>query len=154
MTGFVTDPQRSARMSRQRSKDTGPEMALRRALFARGLRYYVHRRPLPDFRRTADVVFPRQRIAVFLDGCFWHGCPQHGNTPQPNSWYWPEKIARNQARDAGTNNALQAAGWRVVRVWEHEDPTDVADRVLSLVRSEGPTGLTSVQHNVEGEADR
>lgn len=135
MTRFVTDPARSARMRRQRSKDTAPELALRRAMFARGLRYQVHRQPLPGLRRTADVVFPRQRIAVFLDGCFWHGCEAHGNVPRPNGWYWPEKILQNKRRDQETTRLLLTAGWTVIRAWEHEPPELVAQRVEALVRA-------------------
>lgn len=134
MTAFVTDEKRSARMSLQRSRDTAPELALRRALFARGLRYYIHRRPLPELRRTADVVFPRHRVAVFLDGCFWHGCEVHGNVPKPNDWYWPEKILRNRRRDEETTRLLVEAGWRVVRAWEHEPSESVAAQVVTLVR--------------------
>jgi DNA mismatch endonuclease (patch repair protein) len=122
-------------MSRQRSRDTVPELELRRALFARGLRFFVHRRPLPEFRRTADVVFPRRRVAVFVDGCFWHGCEVHGNTPTPNAWYWPEKIARNKARDQDTDCRLREAGWLSIRVWEHESPAGAAAIIEQAVRN-------------------
>lgn len=135
MRAFVTDEARSARMSRQRSKDTAPELALRRALHARGLRYFVHRRPLPNLRRTADIVFPRQRVAAFVDGCFWHGCEAHGNMPRPNPWYWPDKILRNRERDHDTDKKLIAAGWRVIRAWEHEDVGDVANRTEKILKA-------------------
>ena len=122
-------------MQRQRVRDTAAELALRRLLHASGLRYRVHQRPLPDVRRTADVVFRRARLAVFVDGCFWHGCPEHGRREhRVNSWYWPEKIERNRRRDADTDERLAEAGWRVIRVWEHEPPLDAARRVAEALR--------------------
>src|SRR4051794_9433379 len=135
MRSFDTDKKRSARMSGQRSADTTPELAVRRALHAVGLRYFVHRRPEPDLRRTADIVFPRAMVAVFVDGCFWHGCPDHGNTPRANTWYWPTKIARNIERDKETTACLQAKGWLTIRVWEHEQPYEAAQRIASAVRA-------------------
>jgi DNA mismatch endonuclease (patch repair protein) len=125
----------SARMSRQATRDTDPEMELRRRLHAAGLRYRVHTRPLPGLRRTADVVFPRARVAVFVDGCFWHSCPDHGTAPLTNAQWWAAKLSRNVARDADTDRRLTEAGWLVVRVWEHEDPVVAADRVAKAVRS-------------------
>ena len=108
-------------MSNQRREGTAPEVALRRALHSLGLRYRIHRAPLPGSRRKADIVFGPARVAVFVDGCFWHGCPEHGNRRHDvNSWYWPDKIARNRRRDADTDKTLSRAGWLVVRVWEHE----------------------------------
>ncbi len=126
------------RMSAQRSQDTAPELAVRRLLHAMGLRYRVHVPPLPRLRRKADIVFPRARVAVFIDGCFWHGCPEHGRRRhEVNEWYWPEKIARNQRRDADTDARLQEAGWTVVRIWEHEPASDAAQRVVAAVRAAG-----------------
>ena len=123
------------RMSAQPRRDTRPERALRQALHRQGLRYFVHRRPLEHLRREADIVFPRARVAVFVDGCFWHGCPLHGQrSPSTNSWYWVEKIATNKARDAETDELLVAAGWRVVRVWEHEDAEAMALDIETLYR--------------------
>lgn len=122
-------------MSRQRRRDTEPELALRRELHAAGLRYFVHRRPVPSLRRQADVVFPRPRVAVFVDGCFWHRCPEHGVSPRANSSYWSPKLERNVERDRETDQALTEAGWTVVRVWEHEDPRLAAGRVATVVRS-------------------
>lgn len=100
-----------------------------------GMRYRVDRAPLKALRRRADIVFGPARVAVFIDGCFWHGCPDHGR-PQTkaNPAYWSEKMARNRARDADTDAKLAAAGWLVVRVWEHEDPAVVATRVAGAVR--------------------
>jgi DNA mismatch endonuclease (patch repair protein) len=123
-----------ARMQRQRSKDTGAEVAVRRALHAAGLRYRVHRQPLPSLRRTADVVFPRARVAVFVDGCFWHGCPEHGRRQhRVNDWYWPAKIERNRRRDRDTDARLGEAGWSVVRIWEHEAPDVAVARVRAAL---------------------
>lgn len=128
---WASDPAVRARMQRQPRRDTAPELALRRILHARGLRYFVDRAVVPgDRRRRVDVVFPRARVAVFVDGCFWHGCRAHGRPlPAANASYWSEKIARNAARDRETTDLLEAAGWVVVRVWEHEDPAAAADRV-------------------------
>jgi DNA mismatch endonuclease (patch repair protein) len=96
-------------------------MALRRALHALGLRYRLHRAPVPTLRRTADLVFRRQRVAVFVDGCFWHGCPEHGRRRHDvNGWYWPDKINRNRRRDEDTDRLLAGAGWLPLRIWEHD----------------------------------
>lgn len=107
-------------MERQRRRDTGPELALRRALHAVGLRYRVNY-PVPGrARRTIDIVFPARRVAVFVDGCFWHGCPQHAVQPRHNRDWWVAKIAANKERDKDTEALLTANGWTVVRLWEHE----------------------------------
>lgn len=128
-----------SRMQLQRTRDTAPELAVRRVLHAMGLRYRVDRQPLRGLRRRADLVFGPTRVAVFIDGCFWHGCPLHGNPrPAANGWYWPDKIRRNQARDADTDERLRAAGWVVVRAWEHEPPGEVADVIAALVRDRRP----------------
>ncbi|MFC9962252.1 very short patch repair endonuclease [Streptomyces nigra] len=121
------------RMQGNRSRDTRPELALRRAIHARGLRYRVGVRPLPSLRRTADLVFTRCKVAVFLDGCFWHGCPEHHSLAATNSSFWAEKVRKNRDRDADTNRRLADAGWLVIRVWEHEDPVIAAERVSALV---------------------
>lgn len=122
-------------MSTLPRRDTAPELALRRELHRLGLRYYVHRRPIPDLRREADIVFPRAKVAVFVDGCFWHGCPEHGQKRfQVNGWYWPEKIVRNQARDRDTDDCLRHADWTPLRIWEHEDPNEAACLVSKLIR--------------------
>jgi DNA mismatch endonuclease (patch repair protein) len=122
-------------MSRQRRRDTGAEMALRRILHSRGLRYRVDQ-PLPGLsRRRADLTFPTQRIAVFVDGCFWHGCPEHRTEPKTNDAWWAEKLRRNVERDRETDEHLTAQGWTVVRIWEHEWPDAAADRVEAAVRS-------------------
>ncbi len=122
-------------MQMQRNRDTAPELALRRELHRRGLRYRVDV-SLPEVgrRRRVDIVFPRRRIAVFVDGCFWHGCPAHGNRPTANPDWWAEKLVRNKQRDADTACILQAASWVVLRFWEHEDPSSAADTVEEAVR--------------------
>jgi DNA mismatch endonuclease (patch repair protein) len=120
-------------MKSNRGRDTSPELALRRAVFALGLRYYVNKRPLPSLRRTADLVFPRAKVAVFLDGCFWHGCPEHHTVAKTHSEYWANKVAENRRRDRETDTLLEGAGWAVVRVWEHEDPQAAASRVKEVL---------------------
>src|SRR5579875_2509958 len=132
---FASSEAIHGRMSRLARKDTAPELLLRRELHRLGLRYYVHRRPLLELNRAADIVFPKAKVAVFVDGCFWHGCPSHGRRQHRiNGWYWPEKIERNVARDRNTDERLQAAGWQVVRVWEHEDPIHVGSIIEALVK--------------------
>jgi DNA mismatch endonuclease (patch repair protein) len=123
------------KMSRLARRDTAPELALRRELHRHGLRYFIHRRPVPDLRREADVVFPGAKLAVFVDGCFWHGCPDHGRRQhRTNGWYWPDKIERNRQRDRDTDARLVAAGWTPLRVWEHEDPHEALGRVTAQLR--------------------
>jgi DNA mismatch endonuclease (patch repair protein) len=123
-------------MQLQRTRDTAPELAVRRLLHALGLRYRVDRTPLRGLRRRADIVFGPSKVAVFVDGCFWHGCPEHGNPrPLANDWYWPDKIQRNKDRDADTDRILQEHGWYVIRAWEHEAPMDVAARTASAVEA-------------------
>ncbi len=126
------------RMSAQRREGTGPEMALRRALHALGLRYRLHRAPVPSLRRKADVVFGRERVAIFVDGCFWHGCPEHGRRRhEVNGWYWPDKIARNRRRDEDTDRSLASSGWLPLRFWEHDltggGASDAALRVKTVL---------------------
>ena len=99
-----------------------------------GLRFRKHGRPLPTLNCAADIVFRRERVAVFIDGCYWHGCPKHGTRPRTNSGYWSAKIARNIERDRRNDAALMDAGWCVVRVWEHEDPEQAAAQIHDLVR--------------------
>jgi len=133
-------------MQGNRSRDTAPEIAVRRIIHAAGLRYRVDIRPLPELRRTADIVFTRKRIAVFIDGCFWHACPEHYVVPRTNVEYWSPKIERNLARDADTNQRLRDAGWTVLRYWEHEPAADVALRILEItaMTAGGPTAVVEV----------
>lgn len=122
-------------MRANRSRDTGPELALRRLLHARGLRYRVDAVVEPSVRSRADLVFRRARVAVFVDGCFWHRCPEHATTPRANAAYWQAKFDRNVARDRRVDQQLAERGWTVVRVWEHEAPAAAADRVEAAVRA-------------------
>ena len=129
------DEGRSRNMQANRRTDTKPEIRLRSALHGLGLRFRK------DFRVTAgevtvkpDIVFTRRRVAVFVDGCFWHGCPQHGRTPSVNGWYWSPKLQRNRDRDDRVNAALAADQWQVLRFWEHEPLDDVAAAVVQAVR--------------------
>jgi len=121
-------------MRANKSRDTGPEMALRRELFRRGLRYRVGVAPLPHVRRTVDIAFPRAKVAVLVDGCFWHGCPEHYRQPKSHTDYWDAKVRRNEERDKQTTGLLEDAGWRVIRLWEHEPVTQMADIVQEAVK--------------------
>ncbi|XVX20375.1 very short patch repair endonuclease [Actinomycetota bacterium] len=133
-SSWASSPGRRRNMQANRSRDTEPELRLRRALHSRGFRYRVAVAPEPTLRRRADIVFTRARVAVFVDGCFWHGCPAHGRkTFNHNVEYWPVKIAANIARDADTSAKLDAAGWLVLRYWEHEDVAKVAEEVARAV---------------------
>jgi DNA mismatch endonuclease (patch repair protein) len=117
-------------MARVRTRDTDIELVLRRALWSRGVRYRLHP-PLPG---TPDLAIPSARLAIFVDACFWHGCPQHYTAPRANAAYWEEKVARNRARDARVDIELRAQEWEVIRVWEHEltaDLESVVERVLN-----------------------
>jgi DNA mismatch endonuclease (patch repair protein) len=115
-------------------RDTGPELALRSALHRSGLRFRVDY-PIPTEGRPvrADVAFPRARLAVFLDSCFWHQCPQHATTPKANAAYWRPKLARNVERDREQDARLRAAGWRVLRIWGHVPPGEAVDLVLRAI---------------------
>jgi DNA mismatch endonuclease (patch repair protein) len=124
-------------MRGNRRRDTRPEVGLRKAVHAHGLRYRVAARPLADRRWTADLVFTRARVAVFVDGCYWHGCPEHFSPPRTNGTYWDAKIARNRERDGIIDADLAGAGWTVVRIWEHEDANIAAAQVVAAVRANG-----------------
>lgn len=121
-------------MQANRRRDTSPELAVRRLVHAAGFRYRVDFRLVPALRTRADLVFTRSRIAVFIDGCFWHSCPAHGTRPKSNVEYWSPKLARNVQRDRETDAALEALGWQVLRFWEHEDPMLVAGQIGDAVR--------------------
>lgn len=123
-------------MEANRRTDTGPERLLRSELHARGLRYRKDRRiQAADRTVRPDLVFGPARVAVFVDGCFWHRCPEHSIEPRSNAEYWRAKFDRNVERDRDDDAALGAAGWTVVRIWEHEDPTAAATRVEAAIRS-------------------
>ncbi|MBO4269091.1 DNA mismatch endonuclease Vsr [Microbispora triticiradicis] len=131
---WASTPAVRAVMRGNRSRDTRPERALRSAAHALGLRYRVGIRPLPEIRRTADLVFTKAKVAVFLDGCYWHGCEEHYRPSQKNAEFWSSKIATNRSRDQETDRLLRDAGWETIRIWEHEDVTDAAARVAEVVR--------------------
>lgn len=122
-------------MQGNRGRDTKPELAVRRLVHAQGLRYRVNARVIPGLRRTADLLFTRARVAVFIDGCYWHGCPVHFKVPKSNSQYWESKIARNRERDLGTKLMLEAQGWTVLRIWSHVPVGAAAAQVVNAVRS-------------------
>lgn len=121
-------------MQANKGRDTCPELAIRRLLHAGGFRYRVNIRPVQELRRTADIVFTRAKVAVFIDGCFWHGCPEHYQRPLANREYWDDKMLRNRARDAETESALTDNGWRVLRFWEHERAGAVVEIIQEQVR--------------------
>lgn len=122
-------------MQSNKGRDTKPEHVVRHLVHAAGLRYRVSARPEKELRRTADLLFRPVRVAVFIDGCFWHGCPEHYTRPTANGGYWADNVARNRERDADTTTVLTERGWTVLRFWEHEDPAAVAGRIVAVVRS-------------------
>ncbi|MER6528428.1 very short patch repair endonuclease [Streptomyces sp. NPDC001508] len=121
-------------MQAVRSQDTKPEILVRRLVHANGLRYRVAQRPVPDLRRTADMVFRPGKVAVFIDGCYWHGCPEHYVSPKTNPDYWSDKVVRNVARDRDTDSQLKEAGWLVLRFWEHTPAEETAAKIIEEVR--------------------
>lgn len=124
----------SAKMSRLARRDTAPELALRRELHRSGMRFRVQVKVPGNNRRTIDIAFTRVRLAVYVDGCFWHGCPQHHVQPRANSDWWRWKVERNQMRDRDTDKLLSENGWAVLRVWEHESPVLAAEAVEAAYR--------------------
>lgn len=128
----------SDRMRRQRSEDTKPEVELRRRLYAMGLRYRVHRPVLTGVRRRHDIVFGPSRTIVEFFGCWWHGCGEHFRPPATNRDWWQAKVNANRARDEDTRRRLEADGWHLEIVWEHEDLGQAAERVAEVVRSRRP----------------
>src|SRR5581483_4257447 len=128
-------------MLANRGRDTLPELAVRSGLHRRGLRYRVNARPEPALRRTADLVFVGARVAVFIDGCFWHGCPQHATRPQKNAEWWAAKLDRNKERDTDTSRQLEQSGGGVVGFWEHEPTDKVLDPGEHQVRPRQPAGV-------------
>jgi DNA mismatch endonuclease, patch repair protein len=133
---FTSSPMTRRRMQTMAAgRDTAPELALRRELWKRGWRGYRIDRDLglAGVRRRADVAWVGRRIAVFVDGCFWHACPRHGTTPSKNSGYWAPKLARNVERDRHTDRIAGEQGWTVIRIWEHEHPSVAADKVEDVL---------------------
>lgn len=135
---LASNPQVSKRMRRNRRADTKPEQHVRSVLHGRGRRFRKHL-PIRTAGRTVrpDIVFGPARLAVFVDGCFWHCCPEHGTQPGSNTSYWGPKLARNVERDREVNEALVQAGWTVLRGWEHEPPTTLADRIEEVLDAAG-----------------
>jgi DNA mismatch endonuclease (patch repair protein) len=136
-TPAASSPAARATMLANRRRDTGPEIALRSELHRRGLRFRVDHPPVAGLRCRADIVFTRARVAVFIDGCFWHACPEHGNLPSANRDWWRAKLQENTQRDVRNKLALEEAGWRVIRVWEHESLLAAADRVSAALVADG-----------------
>lgn len=129
---WATSPATRRAMQGNRSRDTKPELAVRRLLFARGFRYRVNARPIEELPRTADILFTRAKVAVFIDGCYWHGCPLHYRAPASNVDYWSAKLARNMERDRTTSETLRLAGWLVLRFWSHENPALISDEIQQV----------------------
>lgn len=123
------------RMENQPQRDTNPELAIRSILHRRGFRYRVDYRPLKSVRRKADIAFIGPRVAVFIDGCFWHGCPIHGTWPKANTEFWQKKIETNRKRDVDTIKRFEQAGWKVIRFWEHENANEAAIKIAAIVES-------------------
>lgn len=121
-------------MRRQRRRDTGLEMELRKRLHALGYRFRVDHRLAPPVRVRGDIVFTRKRVVVFVDGCFWHGCPMHGTRPKNNAAWWAEKLDANIERDHRATVSLRELGWNVVRIWEHEDLRNASDRIENAIK--------------------
>ena len=135
---WASSPAVRAVMVANRSRDSGLEMVVRSRVHALGLRYRVHHRPLADLRRTADLAFTSRRVAVLLDGCFWHGCPEHHRPARSNAAFWAAKIQRNVERDRDTNLRWREEGWTVLRYWEHQDPDEIAADIVAHVHPEPP----------------
>jgi DNA mismatch endonuclease (patch repair protein) len=133
MSSWASTPQVRRRMQAQRQRDTVPELAIRQILHSAGLRYRVDYRPVDTLKRRADIVFRRARVAVFVDGCFWHNCPQHRNIPATNSTWWKEKLEATKRRDRETDWLLKQSGWLPIRVWEHEDPVEAAAKIVEAI---------------------
>ncbi|WSQ55445.1 very short patch repair endonuclease [Streptomyces sp. NBC_01218] len=131
---WASSAARRRNMQAIRSRDTKPERRIRQLVHASGLRYRVAAKPLPGLRRTADLVFRPAKVAVFVDGCYWHGCPEHYVSPKTNPGYWSDKVAGNMARDRDTDQQLEAAGWIVLRYWEHQDSDSCAEEIVGVVR--------------------
>jgi DNA mismatch endonuclease (patch repair protein) len=127
----LTPKQRSYCMSKIRGKNTGPEIILRKALWANGVRYRLNYK-IPG---KPDIILVKSKIAIFVDGCFWHGCPLHSNLPRTNRKFWKEKILKNKKRDQEINKTLSGIGWLVIRIWEHEIKNNLKSSVDMVLRS-------------------
>lgn len=126
-------------MQSNRPRDTALETAVRSALHRRGLRFRKHVRPIRGLACTVDVAFPRERLAVFIDGCYWHLCPEHASYPKANAAWWRTKLEGNRDRDRRNEAALAEGGWTVLRVWEHEELATVVMRVTRALEALRPS---------------
>ena len=136
---FPTSAGVTANMKANRRTNTKPELALRTALHAMGYRYRKdHRLDLPLRRVRPDIAFTRRKVAVFVDGCFWHACPEHGSKPRNNEWYWGPKLLRNVERDRANDAALTLAGWSVIRLWEHVPLDEAVTTVVTALEPRRP----------------
>lgn len=151
MSPVPRDASTRRRLQRQRRRDTAPELAIRRELHRRGLRYFVDRGSVVP-RRRHDIVFPSLRLAVDVYGCFWHSCPLHGTVPKSNQAWWEAKLAANVERDADTRRRLESAGWRLIVVWEHDDPVAASDMVAAVI-DQARAGV-AVKRTISGTAGR
>lgn len=133
-TPKASSPAALARMKNARRRDTSCELAIRSLVHRAGLRFRVDW-PLPSTRRRADLAFTKARVAVFVDGCFWHSCPLHATWPTANAAWWKAKLETNRRRDRDTVERLQAMGWKAVRFWEHEDAKTAARKIVRVVRA-------------------
>ena len=131
LTMRPTSKEVSQQMSRMPTKDSKPEIKLRKALYSEGLRYRIHRKDLPG---KPDISFGPAKVAVFVDGCYWHNCPEHGTIPKNNREWWQDKFRRNRERDRRNDTKLLEMGWLPVHIWEHEDPNEAAVRIKKLTR--------------------
>jgi DNA mismatch endonuclease, patch repair protein len=138
-----SSPETSRRMANVRQTGTDPEVALRRELYRRGLRYRVNYEVMKKPRRVADVAFPWLKIAIFIDGCYWHGCPEHATWPKQNAEFWRQKIETNRLRDADTNSRLLDVGWTVLRFWEHQSPIECAETIAQKIATTRAKQCTS-----------
>jgi DNA mismatch endonuclease, patch repair protein len=120
-------------MQANRGRNTSVELSLRRALHAKGLRFRIHRQAIPGLRCEPDILFPTPRVAVFVDGCWWHGCPEHWSPPNRNREWWTRKILLNTERDRRHDEILTAAGWCVVRIWEHQPVDEAVEHVQRVI---------------------
>ena len=144
MTGVnPSSTEASRRMARQRQRNTQTELGLRRALHARGLRYRLQVPLLAKPRREADIFFPGSRVAVFVDGCFWHGCPPHATWPKENVDFWRAQIEANRAHDTDRDSRMKALGWQAVRVWAHEFATEAAELIVRFVSNRMHVGSSA-----------
>ena len=121
------------RMEAAKPKGTLPEIKLQSALEQVGVLFEVDVKPIDNLQRRADILIRDERIAIFVDGCFWHGCPIHGTQAKANAKFWADKINRNKERDLDTNRRLAEDGWTVLRIWEHEDPKQISNQVVELI---------------------